>query len=262
MDSAPLPDHDLEFLAFTKMRAAFACLIAIVSFWIPQEIALEWYPLNNPSSGLQYLEITTGANFNGTVEIYHDLGRGYNWIDRIELPIGPSEMAFTYTFPLKDAPLRNIRLDPIRSGAGELTITNMRLINRREEEILRFTKDSFKQLKQVEIKEISPTSWKLVTAEGADDPQTFLPLAKPIVAEGMNERNFKRCLLSWSYLAGMLLLIMSALASIFIRRYAWRTLWSPLLMMVILALMFSAVGNRGLIRESIQSALFALTVKP
>ena len=87
------------------LRAACVLVIATAAFFVPQEVPLEYYPLNNPSSGLQYLEITCAANTNGETAFYLDFGHGFNELDKIRLPIGPSEMAFTYTFPLLDAPL-------------------------------------------------------------------------------------------------------------------------------------------------------------
>src|SRR6266496_1502175 len=113
----------------TPWRALLAIAIATAAYFIPQRIPLEYYPLNNPSSGLQYLEITCAANFTGETQFYLDFGRGFNELDKIRLPIGPSEMAFTYTFPLQDAPLVGLRLDPLMNGAGEFTLTNFRLIN-------------------------------------------------------------------------------------------------------------------------------------
>ena len=59
--------------------------------------------------------------------------------------------AYTYTFPLPDAPLRHLRLDPFVSGAGEFTITNFRIINRRGEEIHRFTGEDFQLTHQIDV---------------------------------------------------------------------------------------------------------------
>ncbi len=39
-------------------RAAFAFILAAGSFFIPQEIPLEWYPLNNPVQTELYLHFS------------------------------------------------------------------------------------------------------------------------------------------------------------------------------------------------------------
>jgi len=124
------------------------------------------------------------------------------------LAIAPSSQPYTYTFPLPDAPLLGLRLDPFDSGPGEFTITNWRIIERQGKEIRRFTADDLQQLNQ--IKSVVPVSggWKLVV--GGADPHASLDFPAPIVPEGMNTRNLQRCLLSWGYLALMLWILLLA----------------------------------------------------
>jgi hypothetical protein len=234
----------------TWARALMVIVIATASFFIPQQIPLEYYPLNNPSSGLQYIEITCAANVTGETQIYLDLGRGFNELDKIRLPIGPSEMAFTYTFPLQDAPLVGLRLDPFQSGAGEFTITNFRIINRREEEICRFTKDSMIGLNQIADVVPLEKGWKLVMKPGATDPYASVKLKRPLIPEGMNERNLKRCLLSTGYLSMMLWIILLAVYFALRLFPDWRTAMRACAFLLLMAGAFSIVGNRGLIKNS------------
>jgi len=231
-------------------RAILAAIIAFAAYFVPQKIPLEYYPLNNPSSGLQYLEITCAANVTGETQFYLDFGHGFNELDKIRLPIGPSEMAFTYTFPLQDAPLINLRLDPFEKGAGELTITNFRIINRREEEIRRFTKDSFFALNQIDSIVPLEKGWKLVMNASANDPSVRVQLGRPAIPEGMNERNLKRCLLSTSYLAMMLWIILLAVYFALRLYTSWRGIVRACAFLLLLAMAFSIVGNRGLIKNS------------
>lgn len=225
-------------------------VIATASFFIPQTIPLEYYPLNNPSSGLQYLEITCAANVNGETQIYLNFGRGFNELDKIQLPIGPSEMAFTYTFPLLDAPLIGLRLDPFMKGAGEFTITNFRIINRREEERCRFDKDSFFALNQIDSIIPLEKGWKLVMKAEATDPNAQVKLPHSLVPEGMNERNLKRCLLSTGYLTMMLWIILLAVYFALRLFPDWRTAMRSCAFLLFMAAAFSIVGNRGLIKNS------------
>jgi len=234
----------------TWWRALLVLVVAAGAWFVPQTIPLEYYPLNNPSSGLQYLEITCAANRNGETQIYLNFGRGFNELDKIRLPIGPSEMAFTYTFPLQDAPLVDLRLDPYTEGAGEFTITNFRMINRREEELCRFDKDSFYNLNN--IAQIVPLEkgWKFVMKEGAADPGAHVRLPHPMIPEGMNERNLKRCLLSTGYLTMMLWIILLAVYFALRLFSSWREVWRASLFMLLMAAAFSIVGNRGLVKNS------------
>jgi hypothetical protein len=92
------------------------------------------------------------------------------------------------------------------------------------------------------------------TATAAADPAVDIQLSRTLVADGMNERNLKRCLLSWGYLSLMiwilLLTVYFSLSLIPGRRGIIRSC----AFMALVAILFSAVGNRGLIRNSIRYA--------
>lgn len=234
------------------MRCLLAIVIAAAAFFLPQEIPLEWYPLNNPSSGLQYLEITCAANYTDTVQIFLDFGRGFNELDKIEWPIAPSEMAFTYTFPLLDAPLFHLRIDPKINGPGELRITNLRIINRRGEAIRTFSARDLVDPDQIAVTP-SDSGWKLVMTD-ATDPKVNIQLDGPIVPEGMSERNLQRCLLSTGYLALMLWIILLAVFFAFRQPEPWKATAASIGFLALLAAFFSVVGNRRLIRNSVEYA--------
>lgn len=236
----------------TIWRCVVAAVVAIGAFFISQEIPLEWYPLNNPSSGLRYLEIKCAANTTGNVQIFLNNGRGINELDKISFPIGPSEMTFTYTFPLVDAPLREIRLDAL-DKPGELLVEGMRLINRRGEELRRFTIDDFGAKYGLSAIEPTQHGWKMVVSDphGGRAHIDFSHFSAP---EGMNERNFKRCLLSTSYLAMMLWIILLAVFFAFRVPEPWRKTVRSMAFLAWLGIVFAFVGNRGLIRNSIRYA--------
>jgi len=229
--------------------------LATIGFWLPQEIPLEYYPLDNPSSGLDYLEITCASNVQGEAAFYLDTGRGFNEFEKIRLPLGPSESAYTYTFPLPDAPLLNLRLDPFVSGAGELTIVSLRIINRRGDEIHRFARTDFELSHQIADLAVTKNGWRLTTSAKADDPYSQIRLAHPIVPAGMNGRNLRRCLLSWGYLALMLwIILLAAYLALRGHRESRREAAKACIFLAFIALLFSAVGNRGLIKNSLRIA--------
>ena len=239
-------------------RGLLAVAVATFGFLLPQKVPLEYYPINNPSSGLNYLELTCAANVQGETNIYLDNGRGFNELEKIRWPIGPSRSAYTYTFPLPDAPLFNLRLDPFISGAGEFTITNFRIINRRGDEIHRFTREDFQLTHQIDAIMPFGDGWKLVVGASADDPHSLIKLFRPIIPEGMNERNLKRCLLSSGYLALMLwILLLAVYFALRLHRHG-RAMACAAVFLAFVALIFSLVGNRGLIRNSIHYAQYRL----
>lgn len=236
----------------TVVRCLSAIVIAAAAFCLPQAIPLEYFPLNNPSAGLQYLEITCAANYTDTVQVFLDVGHGFNELDKIEWPISPTEGTFTYTFPLPDAPLFNLRIDPLRKGTGEFEITNLRIINRRDEAIRTFGARHLINADHVAVT-TEKNGFKLVMKE-AQDPKVNIQLDGPILAEGMNARNFKRCLLSAGYLALMLWIILLAVFFAFRQPEPWKATAASMGFLALIAVFFSLVGNRGLIRNSIQYA--------
>jgi hypothetical protein len=237
-------------------RGLLAVAVAAIGFLLPQAVPLEYCSLNNPSLGLNYLEITCAANVNGQTNVYLDHGQGFNELEKIRWPMGPSQSAYTYTFPLPDAPLLNLRLDPFDNGAGEFTITNFRIINRRGEEIHRFTKEDFQPTHQIDA--ITPTSdgWKLVVKAPADDPYSQVRLSGPIIPQGMNERNLKRCLISSGYLALMLWILLLAVYFALRLHRDGRAIARAVVFLAFVAVLFSLVGNRGLIKNSIGYAQY------
>ena len=238
----------------TWRRGLFAAALAVGAFFLPQEVPLEWYPLNNPGTDINYLEISCAANVTGNVEISYDVAqRGHRPIDTIRWPISPTTQTYTYTFPLPDAPIVEMRVIP--PTGGELTIRQMRIINRRNEEIRRFTHDLFRAERDTTIAP-SAEGWKLTSAPGATSPSTRIELFSPIIPVGKDHRNLLRCLLSTGYLSLMLWILLLAVLFTFYRPTGWRDLLLHLGFMASVAILFSFVGNRGLIRNSIHYAQY------
>jgi hypothetical protein len=250
-DEAP----EKSWLAPSWPRLALAAIVALAGFLLPQEVPLEWYPLNEPGTDINYLEITCASDKDGDVQIFYNLGTGINQLNSIYFPISPTEQTFTYTFPLPDGPITELRIDPVAKG-GTLTIRQMRIINRRNEEIRRFTRDMFLPQHQIAAIAPLPDGWKITSTADANDPFARIDLFSPIVPVGKDHRNLLRCLLSTGYLAGMLFILLMAVLTATWRPRGWRDFFVHAGFMAGLAVLFAPVGNRGLIRNSVQYARF------
>lgn len=255
MDTLATDFQGDDWLRPSWKKLGFAALIAITGFLLPQEIPLVWYPLNNPGNDINYLEISCASNVNGEVKIYYDKGSGTNELDSIRWPISPTTQTFTYTFPLPDAPITALKLVPIANG-GTLTIRQMRIIDRRDTEMRRFTREMFTPL--AEIAAIKPIAdgWTITSETTATTPSAQIEMNAPILAKNINHRNFLRCLYSTSYLTLMLWILLLAVLFTFYRPPNWKDTLLHLVFMAGLACLFSAVGNRGLIKNSIRYARF------
>lgn len=255
MQAPVRPASPGAWLRPSGLKLACAALVALGTFLLPQEIPLEWYPLNEPGPDLNYLEISCATEVAGDVVIQYDLAAdGHRPIDAIRWPSSPTTQTYTYTFPLPDAPLVELRVCPPRGGS--FLIRQMRVVNRGGQEIRRFTRDLFRA--QRDVAEIAPLpdGWKIVSAPGATDPSARIELFAPIMPAGKDRRNLLRCTLSTGYLALVLLLLLLAVLFIFHRPAGLRDFLRHALFFTAVALCFAFVGNRGLIRNSVRYARY------
>lgn len=254
-DQPPLPAKRQWWLA------ALAWVLALGAFFVPQRIPLEWYPLNEPGTDIHYLEIKCASNADGWVTLWYDITHGWSDIDQIKFPISPTEQTYTYTFPLPDAPMIGLRLDSVAKG-GALTMHHMRIINRRGEEVRNFPIESLTAEQGIASIRSLPPGWVITSAPDAAIATVLVepfPMIRPV---GMTGRNVHRCLLSSGYLAGMLVILMLAVTSAFWRPTGWRDFAGHLLLLALIAIPFSAVGNRGLIRNTIHYAGYEPVERP
>ncbi|MEO6993803.1 MAG: hypothetical protein ABI273_09260 [Lacunisphaera sp.] len=256
IDSATHARQD-SWLQPSWKKLALAAAVAALGFLLPQEIPLVWYPLNNPGNDINYLEITCASNVNGEVKIYYDTGNGINELDSIRWPISPTTQTFTYTFPLPDAPITALHLDPISNG-GTLTIRQMRIIDRRDREMRRFTREMFTPVAQIAAIMPITDGWTITSEPNATAPSAQIAMKAPILAKNINHRNFLRCLYSTTYLTLMLWILLLAVLFTFYRPSNWRDALRHLGFMAALAFLFSAVGSRGLIKNSLRYSRFIL----
>jgi hypothetical protein len=246
---------DRRWFAPSWPRLGLALVAAAAGFFLPQPIPLEWYPLNEPGPDVTALEITCASNVAGEVQIEYDLARdGHRSLDVIRWPVSPTAQTYTYTFPLPDAPILELRVSPPAGGA--LAVRQMRVINRRGDEVRRFTRDLFRPLQGIAAIDPLPDGWQLVAAAGAAHPAARIELFVPLLPEGMAHRNFLRCLLSTGYLAVLLGILLLAVLCVFHRPARRRDFLRAAGYFAVLALLFAAVGNRGLIRNSLHYARF------
>lgn len=239
----------------TPWRVALALATSLICFCLPQRVPLEWFPLNEPGDDILYLEIKCSADGEGLIKIYKNITRGINELDTIYWPITASEKSYTYIFPLPDAPIIELRLDPPGSGVS-LDIDSFRIVDRRGSEVRRFTIDMLRPVAGIASITPSQTGFTVTSSFNAENCQVSLELFSPIVAKGIDQRNYLRCIYSTSYLGFMLWILLLAVVFAFWQPVGWRDFLIQTGFMACLALMFAVVGNRGLIKNSWHYAQF------
>jgi hypothetical protein len=253
----------MDIIRPTRARILAVIAVTVAGFCLPQDVPLEYYPLNEPSAGTLYVEIVCEANVAGMVRLSLDTGRLFKDVDAIRWPVNPGGPC-TYTFPLPDAPIRRMRLAPFETSAGELTVLSFRIIDREGRELRRFSIHNFQRSFQIAAIVPAGRGWRLVTNANATSPFSEIELHQALVPHGMNARNAKRCLLSWTYLTFMLGLMLLAVQaalrpgdSLFGKGPPPRSALRSALYLVLVAALFSAIANRGLIRDTARYAFHA-----
>jgi hypothetical protein len=257
-----LPDKgeaQLRVDPFTPSRRVLylALVLAFLGFLLPQEIPLVFQPVNEPVPEQLQLELTCSADRRGELQIYVVTFRDVNERDSIRIPLAPSTQPITYVFPLGDAPISAIRIDPPGNGAS-LVMTRLRLRSRAGQVFRDF------KLRDVqpnpEIVRLAPTGtagWTITTRENATDPFAMLRFGTPVVPQGMNTRNAHRIALSCTYLSVAIALALLALQFVFSRPRSARDFALRCAFIMAISMLFSITAHRGLIRESAAAAFFA-----
>jgi len=242
---------------FVRVGAwGFAAVLALACYLVPQDAPLVWYPLNSPGDDLYYLEISCASSKAGEVQIRYDVAdMGHRPGDTIRIPVSKSAVAFTYTYPLPDAAIVEMRV-AFPADRGEVAIRNMRVINRRGEEIRRFTRDMFRAQNQISAITATADGWTLQSAPGSVDPFARIELFSPIHSPGANRRNLERCFLSTGYLAVMLAVMLVTLFCTLSPLAGRSGLLRHAAPLTAVALVLAVIGNRGLIANSIRFAHF------
>jgi hypothetical protein len=194
------------------------------------------------------------ADHRGAGFAFHpDFGRGFRPLDAIRIPISHSGQSLTYTLPLLDAPLCGLRLTSV-DRPGVLVLERVRLIDRAGRELHAVVPGDYAPADGAGFV-VKGDVVRLVS--GTQPAAVGLRLPHPLVPEGMNARNFQRCFRSWAYLAGMLALILSCVAWLAGRQLTWRQGLRLVAFILLLSGLFSAVAQRGLLKNSITSAQLA-----
>jgi len=245
----------------TLCRLLIAIAVSCIGFWLPQEIPLEWYPLNNPGDDILYLKLKCTSNALGEVRISYATAGEFSPVNVIRWPIAPTKRSYTYVFPLRDAPITALQLESLSHG-GVISFDLMRICNRGDREIHRFSAADFTADQQAAVIPGPDGSWSIVAKPEAQNPVIRIALPAPLIPRDANRRNFSRCLLSTGYLTLMLTVVL--LAALFATYQAPRRveLFRRIGFVVILAFLFALVANRGLIRNSCRYATFGLADLP
>lgn len=230
-------------------RALAATLLMVGAFLIPQEAPLGYLAPSRLGKAGLLLEISCASDTVGEVKILVRTPQGVRGIDTLEWPVAPSEGTYTYDFSLPDAPIEGFQLEAPGRG-GTFTITRMEVKGRDEKKFFIFTREMFAPISETASIFATPAGWRIVSKPAAYSALVSITPGRPIISIGFNRRNLQRCLLSSTYLALILVILMLALYCASHHPGKPVFVFAQVAFIAFLAVLLSLVGNRRLIRDS------------
>lgn len=219
-----------------------AVLLAAGLFFVPQRPALSWWSPAFSPEDLHYLKIVCATRGTGELVIQPEILGRSDQAATIVIPLSPSERAYSFLFPLPDVPLTALRLTS-RLSASPLEIRSLRIVTGNEREVLRLNRVAFAPAGGEQVA-ATENGWEI--RSGPDNPReanTFARLPAPILARGASYRNTMRCIVSVTYLGGLLVVLLLA-GTVAVRPRPEKRLC---LTLGAVALLASLVAHRGLI---------------
>lgn len=122
-------------------------------------------------------EVDVATDTSGHIQLFYDLGRGYNQVDSSVQPLPANARALRYGFVIPRGTVIGLRLDPLDTK-GKLSIGRPAIVDFRRKEITHFDIQDFTPLTQVELSPIDKNSIA-VTSTGTD-PALLLRLPAPL----------------------------------------------------------------------------------
>ncbi|HEX8168877.1 MAG TPA: hypothetical protein VF601_24200 [Beijerinckiaceae bacterium] len=153
-------------------RAGAACILCL--------IALVFYLRESPSRYELSLDVVSSSP--GLIQVFYDMGSGFNERDSVRLPLRASKQPITYRFEIPSGRYLSLRIDP-NVGPGTYELSNLR-VEDRGRTILPLDVTEAKAANQLVLVERTPSAIRFEAPEGSNDPiavlQTSFDLSSPV----------------------------------------------------------------------------------
>lgn len=228
---------------------ALSCTLFLLLL-VPQDVPLEFCPPFAAARGRLCLQICCNVTQAGELRLWYSSNARTNDYYSVRWPVKPSDRAYTYSFPLPDAPLCKMLIGPLAAG-GTLAVRDLRIVDGSGIEVYRATAAAFRPAQQ--IASIVPTTdgVEITSVRGAREPKAQIVLEKTIAPQGMNGRNLLRCASSVAYVALLTFVLMLATYWPFHEDRNRRNTVPTFAGLLLLAVIFSLVANRRLLWDSV-----------
>ena len=167
-------------------------------------------------------QVRLASSTGGMVQVFYDLGRGFNETDSTRVDITAGEQPTLLNFSLPPGVYRALRFDPLDREAT-LTFSQARILSPSGRVIKTFAPRDFDPANQIAQVEIHDESLTIVTTPGANDPFLRVALPAPLRLEppwSSLIAPVAKCYLPFLVAAVALLLALQAAPA------AWRGRWA------------------------------------
>jgi hypothetical protein len=162
--------------SFGSLRASAAAWLTAALF--SAAIVFPFHPPFRTQETPYYFEMDVSSNARGIVQLFFDVGRGFNEADSRSVMVrsGGSPKRILFSLPL--AHYRGLRFDPL-DRAGRVTISGARIRDDTGQVVMQFPPSQFQATQQIERMEVEGPSLSMATVPDANDPNTLIRLEKP-----------------------------------------------------------------------------------
>jgi hypothetical protein len=154
------------------VAAAVASLVIALPFMKPPAAAADRF----------CFQVRLASSASGVVQVFYDLGRGFNETDSARLNIAGGDQPALLQFPLPAGGYRGLRFDPIDREA-RVTLSQARITSASGAVLRTFSPRDFAPANQIAAQEIHDERLTIVTTSGANDPSLRLALDRRLSLE-------------------------------------------------------------------------------
>src|SRR5258708_9202359 len=161
------------------MKHPFTFAVLMVAAFFSFVVVIPFYPPSQSNKAVYFLEDTLTSPARGSVQVFFDIGRGFNEANSSSVAIQAGVTPKLLKFPLPAGSYRALRFDPLNCP-GTVTVTNARIRDYTGAAVTEFPPSMFVAFQQ--IKQMSLAEQRLVIETAADgyDPIVLLKLEKPL----------------------------------------------------------------------------------
>lgn len=120
------------------------------------------------------LEMEAANPTGGILEVFYDVGRGYNnHLDWISIDLPPSSDLESYRLELARLPIKRLRIDPAQAETV-MRIGRVRLLSPDDDVLVEWEPEDLVPINQIDSVRIEDGASVITVAEGANDPMLYV----------------------------------------------------------------------------------------